>query len=173
MRTTNKKAIMGELRSLAMISAGMIVGSMGGKALDKALKVDDTLPGFQAKKFVRPVALLGAGVLGAVKLKNQDLKMLSAGVGASGVVSTVKVVLKKDILSGLDGTPLAASPELFMPMTTAQSVFIESETDNYIESYEPNLPVLANYSEQEEYVTSEAGVIVTADSAEYEEIEII
>ncbi len=173
MRTTNKKAIMGELRSLAMISAGMIVGSMGGKALDKALKVDDTLPGFQAKRFVRPVALLGAGVLGAVKLKNQDLKMLSAGVGASGVVSTVKVVLKKDILSGLDGTPLAASPELFMPMTTAQSVFIESETDNYIESYEPNLPVLANYSEQEEYVTSEAGVIVTADSAEYEEIEII
>lgn len=173
MRTTNKKAIMGELRSLAMISAGMIVGSMGGKALDKALKVDDTLPGFQAKKFVRPVALLGAGVLGAVKLKNQDLKMLSAGVGASGVVSTVKVVLKKDILSGLDGTPLAASPELFMPMTTAQSVFIESETDNYIESYEPNLPVLANYSEQEEYVTSEAGIIVTADSAEYEEIEII
>lgn len=173
MRTTNKKAIMGELRSLAMISAGMIAGSLGGKALDKALKVDENLPGFQAKKFVRPVALLGAGVLGTVKLKNQDLKMLSAGVGASGVVSTVKVVLKKDILNGLDGTPQMASPELFMPMTTAQSVFIESETDNYIESYEPNLPVLANYSEQEEYVTSEAGVIVTADSAEYEEIEII
>jgi len=177
MRTTNKKAIMGELRSLAMISAGMIVGSMGGKALDKALKVDDTLPGFQAKKFVRPVALLGAGVLGAVKLKNQDLKMLSAGVGASGVVSTVKVVLKKDILSGLDGTPLAASPELFMPMTTAQSVFIAPESGETIyselPSYEPNLPILANYSEQEEYVTSEAGIIVTADSAEYEEIEII
>ena len=94
---------MGELRSLAMISGGMVLGSMGGKAIDKMLKVDETTPGFQVKKLVRPMALLGAGVLGSMKLKNQDLKMVSAGVGAAGVVSTVKVVLKKDLLAGLDG----------------------------------------------------------------------
>ena len=94
---------MGELRSLAMISGGMVLGSMGGKAIDKMLKVDETVTGFQVKKLVRPMALLGAGVLGSMKLKNQDLKMVSAGVGAAGVVSTVKVVLKKDLLAGLDG----------------------------------------------------------------------
>lgn len=173
MRTTNKKAILGELRSLAMISAGMIAGSLGGKALDKALKVDTNLPGFQAKKFVRPVVQLGAGVLGAVKFKNQDLKMLSAGVGASGVVSTVKVVLKKDILSGLEGAPSIDTPELMMPL--ANSVYVEptpvSEETIYSEipSYEPNLPVLASYTETEEEITP----IITANTAEYEEIEII
>lgn len=194
MRKASKKAIMGELRSLAMISAGMVAGSLGGKALDKALKVDSNLPGFQAKKFVRPAVQLGAGVLGAIKLKNKDLKMLSAGVGASGVVSTVKVVLKKDILSGLEGTPISNTPELMMPL--ANSVYVEPATEsvgtitqdweenNYLPSYEPNLPVLANYSEPLETVTPDSGedywVIDTpgtgaADSAvrEYEEIEII
>ena len=32
--------MMGELRSLAMISGGMVLGSMGGKAIDNMLKVD-------------------------------------------------------------------------------------------------------------------------------------
>jgi hypothetical protein len=161
MRQANKKAILGELRSLAMISAGMIAGSLTGKALDKALKVDSNLPGFQAKKFVRPAVQLGAGVLGAVKLKNQDLKMLSAGVGASGVVSTLKVVLKKDILNGLEGTPSFDTPELMMPL--ANSVYIEPATESVgtiyseLPSYEPNLPVLANYSEQEVTVSPDSG----------------
>jgi len=159
MRKASKKAIMRELRSLAMISAGMVAGSLGGKALDKALKVDESLPGFQAKKFVRPVVQLGAGVLGAVKLKNQDLKMLSAGVGASGVVSTVKVILKKDILNGFEGAHLAS----------AQSVFLDQGYDNYIESYEPILPVLASYSEPVETLTLDSG----DDSSEYENVEII
>ena len=127
--------MMGEFRSLAMISGGMILGSMGGKAIDKMLKVDDTIPGFQVKKLVRPAALLGAGVLGSLKLKNQDLKMVSAGLGAAGVVSTVKVVLKKDLLSGLDGV-------LGEPMS------VYHEPMRMIEPYEPNLPTLSsgNYS---------------------------
>lgn len=133
-KQVSSQAMMGELRSLAMISGGMILGSMGGKALDKVLKVDDTIPGFQIKKFVRPVALLGAGVLGSIKLKNKDLKMLSAGIGAAGVVSTVKVVLKKDLLSGMDGDISG----LGEPMSVYQ------EPIRMIEPYEPNLPALSS-----------------------------
>ena len=43
-KKTNNKAMVGELKSLALISAGLVVGSMGGKAIDKALKVDNTFP---------------------------------------------------------------------------------------------------------------------------------
>ncbi|HCS20164.1 MAG TPA: hypothetical protein DIW47_06315 [Bacteroidetes bacterium] len=105
-QSKNNKAVISELKSLLMISGGMILGTMGGKALDTALKVDDTLPGFQAKKLIKPAVQLGAGVLGAIKIKDPNLKLLAAGVGASGVVSTVKVVLKKDLLAGL-GNPLS------------------------------------------------------------------
>lgn len=138
-KVTNK-AMMGEIRSLAMISGGLILGTVGGKAIDKMLKVDNSLPGFQAKKFVRPLSLLGAGILGSIKLQNTDLKMLSAGVGASGVVSTVKVVLKKDLLAGMDGVG--------NPMTVYQDPMVHA-----IESYEPNLPALTtgNYTPEEDY----------------------
>ena len=166
MRTkkVSNKAMLGELRSLAMISGGMILGTMGGKAIDKVLKVDDTLPGFQAKKFVRPAALLGSGVLGSLKLKNEDLKMLSAGFGASGVVSTVKVVLKKDLLSGLDGTP-----EIAAPMTVYQDPVVHS-----IESYEPNLPALSasSYEAEEQTIKSYSPGEVVSDYTDAE-IEII
>ena len=67
--------MMGELRSLAMISGGMVLGSMGGKAIDNMLKVDETIPGFQTKKLVRPMALLGAGVLGSSAINELNLHL--------------------------------------------------------------------------------------------------
>ena len=135
-KQVSSKAMMGELRSLAMISGGMVLGSMGGKAIDNMLKVDETTPGFQAKKLVRPMALLGAGVLGSLKLKNPDVKMVSAGVGAAGVVSTVKVVLKKDLLAGLDGGVAG--------LGEAMSVY--HEPLRTIAPYEPSLPALSSGS---------------------------
>lgn len=120
--------MVGELRSLAMISGGMVLGTMGGKAIDRMLKVDSALPGLQAQKFARPAVLLGAGVLGSLKLKNQDLKMLSAGVGATGVLSTMQVVLKKDFLSGMDGLGSNYSAPVARAM----------------EAYEPHLPALSS-----------------------------
>ena len=135
-KQVSSKAMMGELRSLAMISGGMVLGSMGGKAIDNMLKVDETTPGFQAKKLVRPMALLGAGVLGSLKLKNPDVKMVSAGVGAAGVVSTVKVVLKKDLLAGLDGGVAG--------LGEAMSVY--HEPVRTIAPYEPNPPALSSGS---------------------------
>ncbi len=127
---------MGELRSLAMISGGMVLGSMTGKAIDKMLKVDEAATGFQVKKLIRPLALLGAGVVGSMKLKNPDLKMVSAGVGAAGVVSTVKVVLKKDLLAGLGGSMSG----LGEPMS------VYHEPVRMMEPYEPNLPALSSGS---------------------------
>jgi hypothetical protein len=128
--------MMGELRSLAMISGGMVLGSMTGKAIDKMLKVDETATGFQVKKLIRPLALLGAGVVGSMKLKNPDLKMVSAGVGAAGVVSTVKVVFKKDLLAGLGGSMSG----LGEPMS------VYHEPVRMMEPYEPNLPALSSGS---------------------------
>jgi hypothetical protein len=128
--------MMGELRSLAMISGGMVLGSMTGKAIDKMLKVDEAATGFQVKKLIRPLALLGAGVVGSMKLKNPDLKMVSAGVGAAGVVSTVKVVLKKDLLAGLGGSMSG----LGEPMS------VYHEPVRMMEPYEPNLPALSSGS---------------------------
>lgn len=134
----NSKAMMGELKSLAMISGGMVLGSMGGQALDKALGVDPTLPGMNPKKYVRPAALLGAGIVGSMKLKNADMKLVAAGVGASGVVSTVKVLLKKDLLAGLTSggvSGLGSSWGVYRdPMRLA------------VDRYEPDLPELDGLS---------------------------
>jgi hypothetical protein len=61
-KQSTNQAMVGELKSLAMISGGLIIGTMGGKAIDKMLKVDDTVPGFQVKKLAKPLVQLGAGV---------------------------------------------------------------------------------------------------------------
>lgn len=153
-KTTTNKAVIGELKSLLMISGGMILGTMGGKALDTALKVDDTLPGFQAKKLVKPAVQLGAGVLGAVKLKDPNLKLLAAGVGASGVVSTVKVVLKKDLLAGLGNTPA---------MGAARRIYQEPVRLN-VGRYTPDLPELHQYNQPAtEYASNSHAEVVEAD----------
>ncbi len=135
----NSKAMMGELKSLAMISGGMVLGSLGGQALDKALGVDPSLPGLNPKKFVRPAALLGAGIMGSMKLKNPDMRLVAAGVGASGMVSAIKVVLKKDILSGLTGSSgvngLGSSWGVYRdPVRLA------------VDRYEPDLPELEGHA---------------------------
>lgn len=118
-KATNSKAIMGEVKNLAMVAGGFVIGSMGGSAIDRALKVDSGIPGINAKRFVKPAVQLGAGIFGATKLKNTDMKLLASGVGASGVVSTVQIATKKNLLAGapaLSGNnmsvyePIAALP---------------------------------------------------------------
>ena len=146
-RKANSKAIMGEVKSLAMVAGGFVLGSMGGSVIDRALKVDPTLPSVNAKKFVKPVVQLSAGILGATKLKNTDMKLLASGVGASGVVSAVQVVTKKNLLAGapsLNGhelnvyEPLAALPELpsfshdQMPVETMETEIIDEESFDII-----------------------------------------
>lgn len=153
-QSKNNKAVISELKSLLMISGGMILGTMGGKALDAALKVDDTLPGFQAKKLIKPAVQLGAGVLGAIKIKDPNLKLLAAGVGASGVVSTVKVVLKKDLLSGL-GNPLSS--------VQARRIY-QDPVRIAVNRYSPDLPQLqASTISEYEYNDPIGANVVEAD----------
>ena len=118
-KATNSKAIMGEVKNLAMVAGGFVIGSMLGSAIDRALKVDSGIPGINAKRFVKPAVQLGAGIFGATKLKNTDMKLLASGVGASGVVSAVQIATKKNLLAGapaLSGNdmsvyePIAALP---------------------------------------------------------------
>jgi|LauGreDrversion4_2_1035121.scaffolds.fasta_scaffold05306_9 hypothetical protein len=135
-KQSTNQAMVGELKSLAMISGGLIIGTMGGKAIDKMLKVDDTVPGFQVKKLAKPLVQLGAGVFGALKLKDPNLKLVAAGVGASGVVSSVQVILKKDLLAGIPGLREIAG--LGEPMSVYQDPI-----NLTIPRYNPDLPLLA------------------------------
>lgn len=134
-KQTTNQAMVGELKSVAIITTGLIAGSMGGKAIDKMLKVDDTVPGFQVKKLAKPIVQLGAGVLGALKLKDPNMKLFAAGVGASGVVSAVKVALKKDLLAGIPG--LSEIAGLGEPMSVYQDPMRLA-----IPRYTPDLPML-------------------------------
>jgi hypothetical protein len=116
-KTGNRGAVMTELKTLALLSGGLLLGNMGGKAIDKLLKVDSTVPGMQLKKLARPLLLLGTGVAGAMRLKDGNLRMLSAGVGASGLLGTVETLTGKDLLSGV---PLAVGSSLHLRMGGAR-----------------------------------------------------
>jgi|GEM_PF-709150 len=143
-RKTNSKlssqAVMEEVKNLAMLGGGVVLGSVGGRLIDKVLKVDGTETGFNAKAMARPVVLIAAGAAGAVMLKEKNMKLLATGVGAAGVLSGVKVILKKDLLAGLadfsglgnDDTDTAAPTKLFRePVQLA------------VERYNPDLPALS------------------------------
>ena len=66
-------------------------------------------------------------------LKDKNMKMLATGVGAAGVLSGVKVILKKDLLAGLaDFKGLGANePTVFRDPVQLQ-----------VERYNPDLPEL-------------------------------
>ena len=130
---------MGEVKNLAMVAGGFVIGSMGGSALDRALKVDTGLPGINVKRFVKPAVQLGAGIIGATKLKNTDLKLLASGVGASGVVSAVQIATKKNLLAG---SPALAgnSMSVYEPMTALPALpdFTDPDGDLPMDIMEPD-----------------------------------
>ncbi|MFN8208095.1 MAG: hypothetical protein U0T82_11895 [Bacteroidales bacterium] len=129
------KTIIEELKTPGLIILGMVGGNMAGKLIDKAVKVDETAIGFQAKALVKPIVQISAGVGGALFLKDKNLKLVASGVAASGIASTVKVFLKKDILQGL--TNFAGLGE----SDQVNHVFREP-VNLSIEPYNPELPQL-------------------------------
>lgn len=163
----SSQAVMEEVKSLALFGGGVIAGSLGGKLIDKALKVDTSLPGFNVKAMVRPVVLLGAGTAGSLMLKDKHMKMFSFGVGASGILSGVKVVLKKDLLNGLAD---------FAGLGEPTRVFREP-INLSIERYNPDLPLLEGRSivNREEYSQSRNQVenVSGMEEEEYSFSEII
>jgi len=161
----NAGSIIEELKTPGLIIVGMIGGNMAGKMLDKALKVDETQTGFSAIAMVKPLVQITAGVGGALFLKDKNLKLVCSGVAASGIASTVKVFLKKDVLSGFS---------TFAGLGNAnpvQQVFREP-VNLQIEAYTPSLPDLQGRIEAPEIVTLPIETEISgADLGAYTEIQ--
>jgi len=119
------KKVIDEIKVPVGLIGGMIVGNFGGKTIDKLLKVNPALSGINPKSLAKPLVLLTAGVGGAMLLKDQNLKLVASGIAASGIASSVKILLKKDLLAGLDGL---------------------GETNDFLlsDNYDPELPELAS-----------------------------
>ncbi len=135
----SSQAVMDELKTLALLTGGVVIGSMGGKMIDTMLKVDLSLPGFNAKAFARPVLLVGAGTAANLLIKNPNIKMLGVGVGAAGVLSGVKLVMKKDLLAGLaDFSFNGIQGFLGEPSVYREPISLS------VDRYNPDLPVLSS-----------------------------
>ena len=160
----NSENVLEELKALAMFGGGVVVGALGGKFIDNALKVDTSIPGFNAKALVRPVALLGVGAAGGILLEDKHLKMFATGVGTSGLIAGVKVILKKDLLNGLaDFAGLGDTPSIFREPVNLS-----------IERYNPDLPSLSSRSDKEEiYAATRRSIEGTNDEDEISFVEII
>jgi hypothetical protein len=158
----NAQTILEELKTPGLIILGMIGGNLAGKLIDKAVKVNTAATGFQAKALVNPILQITAGVGGALFLKDKNLKLIASGVAASGIASTIKVFLKKDVLQGLtEFTGLGASDPV-------KQVFREP-INLSIEPYNPDLPQLPPAQVAAIPVESETE-ITGSDLGEYEEI---
>lgn len=152
----NAKQVLEELKGPSLIVLGILGGSMAGKLIDKTLKVDPSQKGLNAKALAKPVLQLSAGIGGAIFLKDENLKLIATGLTASGIASTVKVLVKKDILSGFKGLGenLQAARQLLKA-----------------ESYKPNLPELQELQEENYQSVQIEYAKPTDNFEEYEEIQ--
>lgn len=148
------QAVMGEIKTLAMLTGGVVIGSVGGKMIDKVLNVDATATGFNVKAMARPIVLLGVGAAGNLMLKDPNMKMLATGVGAAGMLSGVKVFLKKDLLAGLSDFNMSGIDGLGEPAVYREPMNLS------IERYNPDLPALSSPTSfnPEDYVSNVEGI---------------
>jgi len=125
-----------EVKTPLLIMSGLAGGVLAGKAIDKyVVKPNATATGFQVKSLVKPAVQLAAGIGGHILSKNEYVKLVATGVAVSGILSTTKVILKKDILQGLsEMAGLGATDEV-------KRVFREP-VNITIEPYNPDLPRL-------------------------------
>ena len=133
------------------------------------MKVDSSIPGFNPKALVRPAVLVGAGTAGVLMLKDNNLKLIATGVGASGVLSGVKTFMKKDLLNGLAD---------FSGLGEAGPTDVYREPVNIsIERYNPDLPALNASSgastSSNDYRSSHEMIEGADDQSELAYIEII
>ena len=157
------KTILEELKTPGLIILGMVGGNMAGKLIDKVVKVDPTATGFQVKALAKPIVQITAGLGGTLFLKDKNMRLIASGVAASGIASTVKVFLKKDILQGL--TDFAG---LGNTLNSVQQVFREPINLN-IEPYNPELPNLT-VSQMEALPIESNEELSSRDLGEYTEI---
>ena len=157
----NAKTVFEELKTPGLIIIGMIGGNLAGKLIDKALPIDETATGFQAKALIKPILQISAGIGGAIFLKDKNLKLIAGGVAASGIASTVKVFLKKDILSGLGDFNIADPLKRIFrdPINLA------------IAPYNPELPVLNETNSDLRTIEIESAPTDMGELADYEEVQ--
>ena len=157
----NAKSVIEELKTPGLIIIGMIGGNLAGKLIDKAIPIDETATGFQAKALVKPILQISAGIGGAIFLKDKNLKLIAGGVAASGIASTVKVFLKKDILSGLGDFNIADPLKRIFrdPINLA------------IAPYNPELPVLNESNSDLRTIEIESAPTDMGELADYEEVQ--
>ena len=174
MATQNKKtkissqAVMGEIKTLAMLTGGVVIGSLGGKMIDKVLNVDAAATGFNAKALARPIVLLGVGTAGNLMLKDPNMKMLATGVGASGLLTGVKVFLKKDLLAGLADFSFNGIDGLGEPTVYREPMNLS------VERYNPDLPALSSpTSYNPEEFASNSAMVEGVEEEDLAYIEII
>ena len=163
----SSQAVMGEIKTLAMLTGGVVIGSVGGKMIDKVLNVDAAATGFNAKALARPIVLLGVGTAGNLMLKDPNMKMLATGVGASGLLSGVKVLMKKDLLAGLADFSINGIEGLGEPTVYREPMNLS------IERYNPDLPALSSPTSfnSEEFSSTAAAVEgITEEDLAYIEI---
>lgn len=154
-KKTNRKKISlasigKEIKAPALIILGVSGGVQAGKLLDKALKMDEAEEGFQIKKLIKPVVQIAAGLGGAVLLKDENLKLISSGVAASGIASTVQVFLKKSLLNGFGDAGVGR-------------IFRDNPINLSIGPYNPDLPQL----NQTEYMQVQGP---ESDLSDYEQV---
>ena len=155
------KTVFEELKTPGLIIIGMIGGTLAGKLIDKAIPIDETATGFQAKALVKPILQISAGIGGAIFLKDKNLKLIAGGVAASGIASTVKVFLKKDILSGLGDFNIA---------DPLKRVF-RDPINLAIAPYNPELPVLNETNSDLRTIEIESAPTDMGELADYEEVQ--
>jgi hypothetical protein len=164
----SSQAVMDEIKTLAMLTGGVVIGSVGGKMIDKVLNVDASATGFNAKALARPIVLLGVGTAGNLMLKDPNMKMLATGVGASGLLSGVKVLLKKDLLAGLADFSFSGVDGLGEPTVYREPINLS------VERYNPDLPALsAPTSFNPEDIASPSRVVEGVAEEDLAYIEII
>lgn len=112
-KTSQSKFDLGKIGKEALkpilVIAGMVGGKFVGDYADKAMGVTrkDGIATLTAggdagmKGYITPVGQLALGAVGATMLKDENLKFLSAGVAAQGVLGTVNMIAKKNVLNGL------------------------------------------------------------------------
>ena len=164
----SSQAVMGEIKTLAMLTGGVVIGSLGGKMIDKVLNVDATATGFNAKALARPIVLLGVGTAGNLMLKDPNMKMLATGVGASGLLTGVKVFLKKDLLAGLADFSFNGIDGLGEPTVYREPMNLS------VERYNPDLPALSSpTSYNPEEFASNSAMVEGVEEEDLAYIEII
>jgi hypothetical protein len=103
------------------------------------------------------------GTAGNLMLKDPNMKMIATGVGASGLLSGVKVLMKKDLLAGLSDFSFSGLGE--------PSVYREP-LNLSVDRYNPDLPSLSSPTafNPEDYSNSSMGQGMMEEDLAYIEI---